>query len=137
MKQCAKCLRTLEMDQFPVRKDRNGSLNSYCFTCRSNYSKEYHAANRVAINSRTAARNSQIRADVKALIRARKSVPCADCNKEYPYYVMDFDHVRGKKKFNIGAGANSYSLRVIEKEIDKCEVVCSNCHRQRTHSGIV
>ncbi len=137
MKQCVKCLRTLDVDQFPVRKDRKGSPSSYCFTCRSDYGKEYHAAHREAINSRTAVRNAQVRAEVRDLIRARKSVPCADCNTRYPFYVMDFDHVRGVKKFNIGIGASRYSLKVIEKEIDKCEVVCANCHRQRTHSGIV
>lgn len=48
---------------------------------------------------------------------------------------MDFDHIEGKKKFNIGAAANAGRSRVsIQKEMKKCEVVCANCHRVRTWS---
>ncbi|AJD82175.1 HNH endonuclease [Mycobacterium phage Cosmo] len=47
---------------------------------------------------------------------------------------MDFDHVRGVKEFNIGSyRTKSYSLQRIRDEIAKCDVVCSNCHRIRTH----
>jgi hypothetical protein len=55
--------------------------------------------------------------------------PCTDCRKYYPWYVMDFDHLRDKKydlKFMVH---HAYSLEAIKKEIDKCELVCSNCHR--------
>jgi hypothetical protein len=47
---------------------------------------------------------------------------------------MDFDHVRGEKLFEIGqAPSKGASLATLLAEIAKCEVVCSNCHRQRTH----
>jgi hypothetical protein len=60
-----------------------------------------------------------------------KSVPCLDCKKNFPPYVMDFDHVKGTKKFSIGS-EKTHALDTIKKEIEKCEVVCSNCHRIRT-----
>lgn len=71
---------------------------------------------------------------IRAAIKEAKDRPCTDCGISYPYYVMDFDHVRGEKRMEVGrlAGKNS-SLRVLLEEIDKCEVVCSNCHRIRTH----
>jgi hypothetical protein len=46
---------------------------------------------------------------------------------------MDFDHVRGSKSGLISemvAGGRPWS--VIEDEIAKCDLVCSNCHRYRT-----
>lgn len=55
-----------------------------------------------------------------------------DCNIKYPYYVMDFDHVRGKKSFTLGS-LNGQGLQTVIKEIKKCDVVCANCHRIRTH----
>jgi hypothetical protein len=44
---------------------------------------------------------------------------------------MDFDHVRGRKLFNIGASLSTVSLVRLLKEIAKCEIVCANCHRLR------
>lgn len=61
-----------------------------------------------------------------------KNVPCADCGKSYPYYVMDFDHVRGTKVLRISA-MQDRKLEVLEEEIAKCDVVCANCHRERTY----
>ena len=59
--------------------------------------------------------------------------PCADCKLNFPYYVMDFDHVRGIKHKNVSELIPTLSKKKIDDEIKKCEVVCSNCHRIRTH----
>lgn len=66
------------------------------------------------------------------MIRLEKNKPCADCKNHFPYYVMDFDHVRGVKVGNVSTLALWSIARILE-EISKCEVVCSNCHRIRTH----
>lgn len=59
--------------------------------------------------------------------------PCMDCKANYPYYVMDFDHVRGRKHKNVAELIPTLSKKKIDEEIAKCEIVCSNCHRIRTH----
>ena len=59
--------------------------------------------------------------------------PCMDCKEYFPYYVMDFDHVRGKKHANVMELIPTLSKKKIDEEIAKCEIVCSNCHRVRTH----
>ena len=55
--------------------------------------------------------------------------PCMDCKISYPYYVMDFDHVRGTKQANVAELISTLSKKRIDLEIAKCEIVCSNCHR--------
>jgi uncharacterized OB-fold protein len=60
-----------------------------------------------------------------------KSVPCMDCGRSFPPYVMDFDHVRGRKSYEI---SRVRSMAKVLAEVGKCDVVCSNCHRIRTHS---
>lgn len=67
------------------------------------------------------------------LINTLKSRPCTDCNKKYPPHVMQFDHVRGEKKFNVGE-ARSRSVKNILVEVAKTEVVCANCHAMRTYN---
>jgi hypothetical protein len=64
-----------------------------------------------------------------------KARPCVDCGKSYPPYVMDFDHVpgRGAKLFNLSQVSKAgYSRERLTLEAAKCDVVCSNCHRERS-----
>jgi len=56
-----------------------------------------------------------------------------DCSGKFPVVCMDFDHVRGKKSFNISA-AGPRTPESVLREIAKCDVVCSNCHRIRTQA---
>ncbi|SRR6266403_2061637 len=52
---------------------------------------------------------------------------------EYDPVVLDFDHVKGKKRFHISRALSlGYSTKTILKEIQKCVVRCSNCHRRVT-----
>lgn len=76
------------------------------------------------------------RAERAPIIRDAKDKPCADCGIQYPYYVMQFDHVRGEKKFNVGGGWNN-SIESIKEEIAKCDVVCANCHAERTYQRMI
>ena len=63
----------------------------------------------------------------------KTKTPCVDCGINYPYYVMYFDHVRGVKHANVMELVSTLSKKRIDLEIAKCEIVCSNCHRIRTH----
>ena len=71
---------------------------------------------------------------IDAYKRARSCVDCGFNGKDFPF-VLDFDHKNGgiTKKFNIGSWRHSVlSIQAIEKEMEKCELVCANCHRKRT-----
>lgn len=58
---------------------------------------------------------------------------CSDCKISYPPHILDFDHLRDKKFSISGQGIKDNTLENIKKEIEKCEIVCSNCHRHRTY----
>lgn len=55
---------------------------------------------------------------------------CIDCHIWGPDYILTFDHVRGEKLFGIGQRWD-VSMKKLEEEITKCDVVCFNCHMQR------
>jgi len=59
---------------------------------------------------------------------------CVDCG-ESNLLVLEYDHARGEKCFNIMEGARRapyVSLAKLAEEIAKCDLVCSNCHTVRT-----
>jgi hypothetical protein len=59
---------------------------------------------------------------------------CADCGWARWARGLDWDHVRGPKVATIAIMIGRRdSWQAIEDEMAKCEVVCANCHRVRTH----
>lgn len=63
-----------------------------------------------------------------------RSFPCSDCNEVYRPDIMQYDHMPGHKR---ACGINvvdyqKYGEKKLLKEIKKCELVCPNCHFERT-----
>jgi hypothetical protein len=66
-------------------------------------------------------------------LRVIKDVPCADCGQQFPSCCMDFDHRDGVDKLgNIANVMKRWSWKRLLTEIEKCDIVCANCHRIRT-----
>ena len=67
----------------------------------------------------------------------QKCSPCKDCHIQYSPWVMHFDHRNPEeKKFNVSQMIKR-PLDLIQKEINKCDVVCANCHAERTHKQLL
>lgn len=115
------------MKFFTSNVARADGLNGYCSDCHRCYTQDHYKKNKAEYVRRAMATAKQLR----ALLRELKSLPCADCKNEFPHYVMDFDHVRGKKLFTMAHGYRKGRLLLLQ-EAKKCDVVCSNCHRERT-----
>lgn len=122
MKVCPKC------------GDKNETTSSYCPPCHNEYQKKYFKGHPESITESHRIRRKERRDHI---LSKKFNKPCSDCGKIYPWYVMDFDHARGKKKFLLSlASSKMYSVAAIDAEISKCDIVCSNCHRERTHSRL-
>lgn len=58
--------------------------------------------------------------------------PCVNCGESDPI-VLTFDHVHGDKRDNVADMVrDGLGVESIKAEIEKCEVVCFNCHSLRT-----
>jgi len=120
----------LPLSEFGVRS--NGKPQHWCRACHRSYQREYYERHKDYYLELQNARVERAR----RRLRQAKNVPCADCGRCYPHYVMDFDHRPGEEKnFNlsVAAGQTRLSWQRIEAEIAKCDVVCANCHRERTY----
>ena len=129
-KLCPRCQATKPVSEFPIRA--RGSPDSFCRACAKAYFHEYYVKNKEAYVARAALRNKKI----QEILRVGKSKPCADCGCSYPYYVMDFDHREGETKLCNVSALNRHrrvSMQKLLEELAKCDVVCANCHRERTH----
>ena len=132
MKICSKCKQSLPYEAFNISRQKKDGLQSYCRECwkiayKDTYYRNGHEQERLA------KKRAELRSAAAEYIRKAKDIPCTDCGIKYPYYVMQFDHLDpNMKSFGLGGG-QVRSLAQIKREIAKCEVVCANCHMERTH----
>lgn len=101
----------------------------YCRGCHNERQKAHYRKSPASIQESAIRRKNRLR----EVSREGREKPCSDCGKRYPFYVMDYDHVRGEKSFGIATVRRcTYTEERLLEEIAKCDVVCSNCHRERT-----
>ena len=56
---------------------------------------------------------------------------CVDCGNTYPSAVYDFHHLRDKKECVANMIRYNLKIETILEEVDKCVLLCANCHRIR------
>jgi len=134
MKTCNKCNTEKPENEFAFKNKSKGKLNAYCKECHKNYSKQHYKDNLDYYNKKSKKSTAIIIANNSELINSYKSKGCKYCPENDPC-CLDFHHVDSKsKEFDIGKGKRNFSVKKIENEIQKCEVLCSNCHR-KLHAG--
>ena len=114
--------------------NRQLAMNEAAFRARKQQtSARYRKRHPERVLSSTTLANRRKVAELREFFRNLKNRPCCDCDGNFPYCVMEFDHTRGKKLFSIGAQtAARYAFRIVLEEVEKCDIVCANCHRIRT-----
>ena len=111
---------------FPVGSCRRRSACKEC--CRTRARAQYHEPGYKRLA------RLRVHARVSAMIAHFKSQPCADCGGTFPSCAMDFDHRPGTvKQMHLNhSGIGMRRLSDVLVEIEKCDVVCANCHRVRS-----
>ena len=132
---CVRCGHIGPLDDY--RQDREGKWGkrNLCNDCGNQQSRDSYNKNPERRRELQKETMRQRRIARRAFIQKAKSVPCNDCGKTFPPYVMDFDHRNSNDKTMDVSQMTSRSLTEIQAEIEKCDVVCSNCHRIRTHGN--
>jgi len=95
---------------------------------QSAYQKKHYQANK----GKYAKSQRQSRMRTKAILNELKAGGCTKCGfNEHPN-CLDFHHLDpNEKEVNVATTAmkNKWGRERIMKEVDKCIVVCANCHR--------
>lgn len=123
-KTCSGCKLHLLADQFYVtsrgrvrRRDgqRCKALSTLCRKCAAADNKS----------------RQQKRRQIVASLKTDRG--CVDCGYNAHPEALEFDHLpEFHKSFDISQGLRTRGLDAILAEIEKCEVVCGNCHAVRT-----
>lgn len=125
---CSKCQTTKSVDDF---HKKHGKLVKYCAVCQNEYSRSHYQRNKQYYLIRNRTRKDERR---QWLLDFLKDKICEICG-ENRTPCLDFDHVDPlMKSFNIGQGLflRGLGMEQIVTEIEKCRILCANCHRLET-----
>ena len=104
---------------------------TYCRDCRNAYDRAYYAAGGKV--PRAKRRRAAIDVELQWMNSLKAGIACADCGGTVPLFVMHWDHLPEFEKIDdIGSMVGRRSREVILSELDKCQLVCANCHVMRT-----
>lgn len=129
---CYKCKKQLSLDSFKRHSGRHDGLQPDCIQCQKEYRKQHYLKNKQVYKDRAYKHNKILREKNTAIIEEIKSkLSCIRCGENH-IACLDFHHRNPEEKeFPISTKAqDATDWEVILKEIEKCDVLCANCHRK-------
>lgn len=135
MKCCAKCKQLKDESEFHKKRASRDGLQSYCKLCLIKNSKDDYKNNqrRELFVQRA---SDKVKESKHIAARIREENGCCVC-REKTVCCLDFHHLDPsvkEKGVSYWAGAKSISRML--QEMQRCAVVCANCHR-KTHAGFI
>jgi hypothetical protein len=131
---CTKCGIEKNIEEFPLRNQFTLRRQSYCKDCRKVYGVEWYGRNKEYQKANARKHSTEYRAAAKEYVwNYLLTHPCIQCGEINPV-VLEFHHVRGEKENDIAHLINQSgsSLDTLIAELEKCDVLCANCHRKLT-----
>ena len=128
---CTKCKREKSETEFGWRKKEKNIRQSWCKLCYSQYSKNDWKTNEKRRKRNHDKCKERRKRNHDIVYDYLLTHPCIVCGEKDPI-VLDFDH-RDSKSHNISdMSVGAFKVITLIKEINKCDVLCANCHRRRT-----
>ncbi len=130
---CTKCGEEKPLTEFNFKNKAKGKRQSQCKECQRARERELYQLKYKIANCELYKNNRRkFRIETRQFIQDIKSEKgCCICGEKDPC-CLDFHHIQDKE-FEVSKGTDVSKER-LEKEIQKCVVLCANCHR-KIHAG--
>ena len=130
---CNSCGEFKDEEEYNWRYKSRGIRHPTCRECQKAFRKNwYEGSAKERHKENVHARKRQVRELAREYVFQYLSThPCANCGEADPV-VLEFHHREGKDRSVSELVAGGYSIATIQAEIDKCDVLCANCHRKIT-----
>lgn len=121
---CITCKQEKPLEEFAKNKTRKDGRSSICKSCFSLYRNKHYQENKEYYKSKAKNYREKTR---KLFNEFKSNLKCSICG-ENRWWLLDFHHLDPSEKE--GEVVNLVqSPKRLEKELQKCIVLCSNCHR--------
>jgi hypothetical protein len=137
MKICIKCQQSKSLDQYLKTGTDNKYIRNKCRACHNEDQKpkckEHYENNKASYIKRNKPAKILLR---QFYIELKHNKPCSDCKDIFPWWILEFDHRDSKTKLHNVSYLATISKEKLLLEVAKCDLVCANCHKNRTHKRL-
>lgn len=133
MKTCTKCNKKKIPEEFRKRSKNYDGLSCWCNECFREYERNKWKSSKDRRESNKTKNKERILRNRQFIFDWLKRYPCETCGEKDPI-VLQFDHInKNEKSHNISEMIHAgFSIEKIKEEVQKCQVLCANCHARRT-----
>jgi len=129
---CATCSQEKDEGEFNWRYKALGIRHPTCRECQKSFRANWYRKNKDRHLQNVKTRKYRVRDEARQFVLDYLSThPCSECGESDPV-VLEFHHIEGKDKDISHMVVDGRSLAAIQVEIERCRVVCANCHRRIT-----
>jgi hypothetical protein len=126
---CSKCRKRRQLRFFSRNKAKKDGYQNQCKDCHREYTKLHYQDNSEKYRDRLNANRNKRRIKFFTWLKTKHCIECG----EQDFRVLEFDHRDpAEKSFIISEKIADLSFETLNKEIEKCDILCANCHRKRT-----
>lgn len=126
---CFNCRTTKPIIDFPFNGFKIKKTCNDCYKSLYGNAEEIRIKKNKKIKEKTLLNRNKCRTFIANLLSKNK---CMDCGETNPL-TLDFDHRDPKTKIgSICELVASGREQILITEVEKCDIVCSNCHMKRT-----
>jgi 5-methylcytosine-specific restriction endonuclease McrA len=138
MKICSKCGVAKDETEFFVKDNKLNRLHAQCKLCYKVHRKNYYTAHYTKYKHeyllRAKLRREKLRSEFRTnMLKYMSDKACVVCG-EADIRVLELDHINPKdKSFSVSQAVKlGHNWSEVLTELEKCQVLCANCHKRRT-----
>jgi hypothetical protein len=128
---CGICKHTLDITEFWTRKLKSGTITRQysCIKCSKKRRTKYYNTHKLSEKKVRKLREDKI---IKWYTDYKATLQCEICGYNKCINALEFHHIDSNTKFKSVSQLfrDRAKIDIIENEIKKCKILCSNCHRE-------
>lgn len=127
MKVCSRCKENKTEAEFKKNRTKPDGLQIICSDCSKELNKIWYNKNK---KNRLLKINQYRNKTINWLKEYKSTLTCSKCPENHPS-CLEFHHIDPNSKLgNISEEVRNWSIDRLKTELQKCIVLCANCHRK-------
>lgn len=132
---CCDCSENKIITEFSYKNKERGYRSNRCKPCHRVFRKQYYLDNKEREVKNAQRNTKRRRKELKDFVKSLK-IKCNRCSEDH-IATLQFHHKNpGEKEGAVAMMAHKVVAKdILIKEIEKCEILCANCHFKEHYIG--